>query len=739
MCDGVWVCCQSICSVSGKVFGGWCVRVLRWRGLVRTKYLIGVGWESMVTTIMTDTGNVYQNLRNIGIIAHIDAGKTTLTERVLFYTGRTYRLGEVHDGEAVMDWMPQERERGITITSAATNCLWRGCQINLIDTPGHVDFGVEVERSLRVLDGAVTVLDAVAGVEPQTETVWRQADQYNVPRVCFVNKMDRVGADFGVCVDALRSQLGAVPLVLQLPVGSEQDFVGVVDLADRVFHRWDSEDGKSWDTSPVPEWLVDEVEAARDVLVESVADFDDVLLEKFLDDVPVSAGELRAAVRAATLKFGCVPVLCGSALRNRGVQLLLDAVVDFLPSPVDVGEVTGFEPGCESTVVSRWPDRGQPFSALAFKVVSDTHGRLTYLRVYSGEVTKGTRLLNSTSGGSERLGRLLKMHANSREEVGRVGVGDVVAAVGLRNVRTGDTLCSMSDPVCFESISFPAPVISVTVEPDTRRDQDRLSDALGKLSEEDPTFVVRSDQETGQIIMSGMGELHLEVLVDRLIRDYGVRASVGEPRVAYRETVRGAVRDSETKFVKQTGGRGQYAVVVASLEPAPRGSGFRFVDETKGGSVPSVYVPAVCEGVEKALGEGVFTGHPMTDVVFRLRDGRSHAVDSSEFAFRAAGFRALRALARRAGPRLLEPVMEVKVDTPEEHLGDVTGDLGSRRGRIEDISVRRGRRVVSALVPLGELSGYVTGLRSRTKGRASAATEFSHYDVVPDRVADRIL
>ena len=678
--------------------------------------------------------------RNIGIMAHIDAGKTTLTERILYYTGRTYKLGEVHEGAAVMDWMEQEQERGITITSAATTCEWHEHWINIIDTPGHVDFTVEVERSLRVLDGAVAVFDAVAGVEPQSETVWRQADRYHVPRICFVNKMDRIGADFFATVDSIEERLGAVPLVMQLPIGEETAFRGVVDLIEMVAHTWNGDDGRTWHTGRIPPKYAGMADEYRGRLVEAVAEIDEKLLEKYIEDLDISPGEIVSAARTGTLSHMFTPVFCGAAFRNKGVQLLLDAVVDYLPSPVDLSAIQGFLPGDEQAIVTRPSDDDEPFSALAFKIVSDPHvGKLTYFRVYSGHASKGGSVLNSTKGRKERLGRLLRMHANHREDRQGVFTGDIVAAVGLKHTGTGDTLSALQHPVLLESMSFPAPVISVAIEPRSKADQEKLSGSLGRLAEEDPTFLVRTDQETGQTIISGMGELHLDILVDRLVREFGVDANVGRPQVAYRETIKGPVRGVELRYVKQTGGRGQYAVVKIDLEPTGPGGGYEFVDEIKRGSVPREFIPSVDAGIESALDQGLLAGYPLVDVRARLVDGQSHDVDSSEMAFRIAGSMALRKAAGRAGVKLLEPVMEIEIVTPERYMGEVIGDLSSRRGRIGEIGQRGNSRVIKGRVPLSEMFGYVTDLRSNTQGRATSTMQFHSYNDVPDQVSRSIV
>jgi elongation factor G len=678
--------------------------------------------------------------RNIGIMAHIDAGKTTLTERILYYTGKNYKIGEVHEGAATMDWMEQEQERGITITSAATTCIWHDHQINIIDTPGHVDFTVEVERSLRVLDGAVAVFDGVAGVEPQSETVWRQADRYGVPRISFINKLDRTGADFFADVNSIVERLHAKPLVLQLPIGNEADFIGVVDLVELRAHVWRGDDGKQWDTIDVPEGMADRVAEYRSHLVETVAETDEVLLEKYLEDGDLDVDDIKSGVRRGTIEHLFTPVLCGSAFKNKGVQLLLDAIVTYLPSPIDLPPVRGFKPGDEEVVVSREADDSAPFSALAFKIMSDPHvGKLTYFRVYSGHTSKGSAVINTTSGNKERLGRLLKMHANHREDIDDVFTGDIVAAVGLKTVKTGDTLSASGDEIQLESMSFPAPVISVAIEPKTKSDDEKLSEALQKLAEEDPTFLVRSDEETGQTIIAGMGELHLEVLVDRMVREFRVAANVGKPQVAYRETIKGPVNKVELRYVKQTGGKGQYAHVIINLEPTGPGGGYEFVDEIKGGRVPKEYIPAVDAGIEEALDNGVLAGYPLVDLRAILVDGSYHDVDSSEMSFRIAGSMALQAAAKKAGVKLLEPVMEVEVTTPEDYMGDVIGDLNSRRGQVESMNQRGNARVVKALVPLSEMFGYVGDLRSKTQGRATYSAQFHSYQDVPTSIAEEIV
>ena len=678
--------------------------------------------------------------RNIGIMAHIDAGKTTTTERILYYTGKTYKMGEVHEGAAVMDWMEQEQERGITITSAATTAFWKDAWINIIDTPGHVDFTVEVERSLRVLDGAVAVFDAVAGVEPQSETVWRQADRYGVPRICFINKMDRVGADFFAAVQSIIDRLEANPVPLQIPIGAESDFKGVVDLVEMKAHIWPDENGENWETVEIPEDYKDLAHEWQGKMLEAVADIDEKLLEKFLEDLPITDEEVRAAVREATVQGHFVPVLCGSAFKNKGIQPLLDAVVWYLPSPVDLPPMEGFKPGDEETTIERKPEDSEPFSAIAFKIMSDPHvGKLTYFRVYSGHASKGGSIVNSTNGKKERFGRLLRMHANHREDIEDIFTGDIVAVVGLKNTKTGDTLSALDKQIQLESMTFPAPVISVAIEPKTKADQDKLGDGLHRLSEEDPTFLVRSDEETGQTIIAGMGELHLDVLVDRLKREFKVDANVGRPQVAYRETIKKGIEKVSYKHVKQTGGKGQYAHVVINLEPTGPGGGYEFIDKTKGGAVPREYVASVDAGIETALDAGILAGYPMVDVRAILTDGSAHAVDSSEMAFKVAASMAAQDAARKAGVKLLEPVMAVEVVTPDEYMGDVIGDLNSRRGQIGEMLERSGARVIAAQVPLSEMFGYATDLRSRTQGRANYTMQFDSYQPVPAAISEEIV
>ena len=678
--------------------------------------------------------------RNIGIMAHIDAGKTTTTERILYYTGRNYKIGEVHEGAATMDWMVQEQERGITITSAATTCRWRDTWINIIDTPGHVDFTVEVERSLRVLDGAVAVFDAVAGVEPQTETVWRQANKYRVPRICFVNKMDRVGADFGRTVEMIRDRLDATPAVIQLPIGAEGGFRGVVDLLGQRALVWGEGMGEHWEEVDIPESLVAEAEDARHQLVDVLSNYDDTIMEKFLADEEITADDLRRALRTATLANEVVPVLCGSAFKNKGVQPMLDAVVDYLPSPLDLPPTIGTKPGKEDQTEERPADDAAPFAALAFKIMTDPYvGKLTYLRVYSGSLRKGASVSNTTKDRKERIGRLLQMHANHREDKDAIFAGDIVAAVGLKQTTTGDTLSDPDHPVVLEALEFPEPVIHVAVEPKTKADQDKLGKALFALSEEDPTFRVRTDEETGQTVISGMGELHLEVLVDRMLREFNVDANVGKPQVAYRETIRKAVDKVEERYVRQTGGRGQYGHVVIDLEPTGPGGGYEFIDKITGGVIPKEYIPAVDAGIQEALTSGVLAGYPTVDVRVTLTFGSYHDVDSSEMAFKIAGSMAVKKAARMAQPVLLEPVMAVEVVTPEDYMGDVIGDLSSRRGRVEGMEQRGNSHVVRAQVPLADMFGYATDLRSRTQGRATYTMQFHAYNEVPDSIAKEII
>ena len=680
--------------------------------------------------------------RNIGIMAHIDAGKTTTTERILYYTGRTYKIGEVHDGAATMDWMEQEQERGITITSAATTAEWKGHRINIIDTPGHVDFTVEVERSLRVLDGAIALFDSVAGVEPQSETVWRQADKYHVPRIAYINKMDRTGADFEQGVQTMIDRLGAQPVPIQLPIGAEGDFEGVVDLVAMQAIVYKDELGTEQEVVAIPERLAEAAAAAREHLLEEVSHYDDGLLELILEEGDIPEELLKQAIRKATLSTKLTPVLCGSSFKNKGVQPLLDAVIDYLPSPLDVPAVTGTElvRGEEGErEVTRHADDSEPFTALAFKIMADPYvGKLTYFRVYSGKLEAGSRVLNVNSGRTERIGRILMMHANEREEVPEVYAGDIAAAVGIKQVITGDTLAAPDAPIKLENITFPEPVIKVAVEPKTKVDQEKMSVALGRLAEEDPTFQVRSNEETGQTEISGMGELHLEVLVDRMKREFGVEANVGRPQVSYRETVRGTAQKVEGKFVRQTGGSGQFGVVYIDLEPAP-GEGFDFINKIKGGAIPSEFIPAVQKGVEEALESGVKAGYPMVDMRVTLVDGKYHDVDSSEIAFKVAGSIAFKEAARRAKPVLLEPIFGVEVVTPEEFMGDVMGDLSRRRGQLQGSEQRGNALAIHALVPLSEMFGYATDLRSNTQGRANYTMQFEGYEEVPPNIAEKIV
>jgi elongation factor G len=683
-----------------------------------------------------------EKTRNIGIMAHIDAGKTTTTERILYYTGRSHKMGEVHEGAATMDWMEQEQERGITITSAATTADWKDHRINIIDTPGHVDFTVEVERSLRVLDGAIALFDSVAGVEPQSETVWRQADKYHVPRIAYINKMDRIGANFEQGIQTMIDRLGAHPVPIQLPIGSEGDFQGIVDLINMQAIVYKDELGKDVVIEDIPAAMADEAQAARDHLLEELSHYDDELLEMILEEQEIPKDRLVAAVRKATLDIKLTPVLCGSSFKNKGVQPLLDAVIDFLPSPLDVPPVQGLEPvkGDEDDREAvRHASDDEPFSALAFKIMADPYvGKLTYFRVYSGKLEAGSRVLNVTTGRTERIGRILMMHANDREDVQEVYAGDIAAAVGIKQVVTGDTLAAPDKPIRLETIEFPEPVISVAIEPKTKSDQEKMSVALGRLAEEDPTFQVRTNEETGQTEISGMGELHLEVLVDRMLREYKVDANVGRPQVSYRETVRGEAHKIEGRFVRQTGGSGQYGIVYIDLEPAP-GEGFDFVNKIRGGSIPTEFIPAVEKGVEEALENGVKAGFPMVDVRVTLVDGKYHDTDSSEIAFKVAGSLALQEAAKRAKPVLLEPVFAVEVVTPEDYMGDVIGDLNRRRGRVHGMEPRGNAQVVTAHVPLSEMFGYATDVRSMSQGRATYTMQFDKYEEVPPNIAEKVV
>ena len=681
-----------------------------------------------------------ERTRNIGIAAHIDAGKTTTTERILYYTGRSYKIGEVDEGTATMDWMVQEQERGITITSAATTCFWRDCRINIIDTPGHVDFTMEVERSLRVLDGAIALLDAVAGVEPQTETVWRQADKYRVPRVVYVNKMDRVGADFARCLEMIKGRLGANGVAIQIPVGREDGFVGVVDLIEEVALVWQDDDtlGQNFERTAVPEDLLPLVREYRDKLIESLAEVDDHLLERYLGDHTISPAEVRAAVRAGTISRKIFPVICGASFKNKGVQPMLDAVVDYLPSPLDVPPIRGLNPETHE-VETREASDAAPFSALAFKIMNDAYvGQLVFVRVYSGMLKSGSGVYNSVRDRKERIGRLLRMHANKREEITEVAAGDIAAVVGLKDTRTGDTLCDPNRPIVLESMDFPEPVIAVAIEPKTKADEEKLGLALQRLALEDPTFKVRVDAETSQTLISGMGELHLEIIVDRLLREFRVEANVGKPEVAYRETIRKSA-EAEGRFVRQTGGRGQYGDVWLTAGPAEPGAGFVFENKVVGGRVPKEFIPAIEKGVREAMTTGVLAGYPMVDVKVTLTDGSYHEVDSSEMAFKIAASLGFKEACRKAKPVLLEPIMEVEAVVPEEYMGAVVGDLNSRRGRIVSMEARAGAQVIRAHVPLGHMFGYATDLRSMTQGRATYTMQFSRYEEVPASIAEEIM
>jgi elongation factor G len=678
--------------------------------------------------------------RNIGIMAHIDAGKTTTTERILYYTGKTYKIGEVHEGGAVMDWMVQEQERGITITSAATTANWKGYWINIIDTPGHVDFTVEVERSLRVLDGAVAVFDAVAGVEPQSETVWRQADRYNVPRICFVNKMDRTGADFFRTVEMIQDRLNGTPVAIQLPIGKEADFHGVVDLITMVAHYWPDEGrGEQWEDRPIPDDMKADADQWRHDMLEVLADHDEELMELYVAEQEPDVEHIRKAVRRATISGEVTPVLCGTAFKNKAVQPLLDAVVWYLPSPTDLPPMVATRPD-SGEAVERPPDDDAPFAALAFKIMSDPFvGRLTYLRVYSGTLKSGDSVSNATRERKERIGRILQMHANHREDKDAVYAGDIVAVVGLKQTLTGDTLCDPSDKVLLEEMNFPAPVIDVAIEPKSKADSEKLATALQRLSEEDPTFRVHTDDETGQTIISGMGELHLEVLVDRIVREFGVGANVGKPQVAYRETIKNPKEKVEVRYVKQTGGKGQYAHCVIDIEPTGPGGGYEFVNKITGGKIPTEYIPAVDQGVQEAMASGVLAGYPVVDIRVTLKDGSAHDVDSSEMSFKICGSMVFKEGAKKAKPVLLEPIFDIEVVTPEEFMGDVIGDISGRRGRVESMDQRGQDRIVKAQVPLSEMFGYVTDLRSRTQGRATASMQFKEYQEVPQSIAEEVV
>ena len=681
-----------------------------------------------------------EKTRNIGIMAHIDAGKTTTTERILYYTGRSYKIGEVHEGTATMDWMVQEQERGITITSAATTCFWRDCRVNIIDTPGHVDFTVEVERSLRVLDGAVAILDAVSGVEPQTETVWRQADKYRVPRMVYVNKMDRVGADYYQCIDLVRERLGAHPVPLQIPIGREDQYRGLVDLIDQVGLVWTDDDdslGKEFTKIEIPADMQEQVKEYREKMIEGLAEVDEHLMEKYVHGEPITPAELKAAVRKGTISMKLFPVLCGASFKNKGVQPLLDAVIDYLPSPLDIPPVQGVNPETKE-VEERKPADDAPFAALAFKIMSHQHvGQLVFLRVYSGTLEAGSGVYNSTRDKKERIGRLLRMHANKEEAVEAIEAGDIAAAIGLKLTTTGDTLCDPDRPIVLESMTFPEPVIAVAIEPKTRADEEKLGVSLSRLALEDPTFRVTSDEETGQTLIHGMGELHLEIIVDRLLREFRVEANVGKPQVAYRETIRKAAA-AQGRYVRQTGGRGQYGDVYLEVEPN-EAKGFEFENKIVGGTIPREYIPAVEKGVREALDTGVLAGYPIVDIKVRLTDGSYHDVDSSEMAFKIAASMGFKEACRRAKPVLLEPVMDVEVVTPEEYMGAIVGDLNSRRGRIVSMEARGSSQVIRATVPLGQMFGYATEMRSMTQGRATYTMQFARYEEVPPAIAEEIM
>jgi elongation factor G len=676
-------------------------------------------------------------IRNIGIMAHIDAGKTTTTERILFYTGRTHKIGEVHEGTATMDFMPQEQERGITITSAATTCFWRDHRINIIDTPGHVDFTVEVERSLRVLDGAIAIFCAVGGVEPQSETVWRQADKYGVPRIAYVNKMDRIGADFFGVIEQMKDRLYTVPVIMQLPLGTEDQFEGIIDLVKMKAVYWLDEKGTKYEYREIPENYRDQAEEYRNQLIEHAAEFSDELMMKYLEGEEITEEEIKAAIRKGTLQAKITPVFCGSSFKNKGVQPLLDAVVDYLPSPLDLPPVRGVNPKTGQDEI-RKPDENEPFTALAFKVMVDPYvGKITFFRVYSGKISAGSYVYNATKEKDERVSRILLMHANKREEREDATAGEIVAAVGLKDTTTGDTLCDKNHPIILESMDFPDPVINVAIEPKTKADQDKLSQALARLSEEDPTFRVSYDHETGQTLIWGMGELHLEIIVDRLMREFGVQANVGRPQVAYRETITKPVTNVEAKYIRQTGGRGQYGHVVINVEPAP-GQNFVFEDKIVGGVIPKEFIPSVEKGVREALESGVLAGYPVVDVKVTLIDGSYHPVDSSDIAFKIAGSMAMKEAMQKASPVLLEPIMKVEVTVPEEYMGDVIGDLNSRRAKLEGMERRANLQVIKAYVPLAEMFGYATQLRSLTQGRGTFVMQFDHYDVVPNNIAEQV-
>jgi len=681
-------------------------------------------------------------VRNIGIMAHIDAGKTTTTERILFYTGKTYKIGEVHEGAATMDWMEQEQERGITITSAATTCFWKNHQINIIDTPGHVDFTVEVERSLRVLDGAVAVFDGVAGVEPQSMTVWRQATKYNVPRICYINKLDRTGASFDHCVKTIRERLNTDPVLLQLPIGAESNFIGVVDLVEMRALTWRGETkmGEDYTVEEIPAELKDAAEAAHATLIERAADVDDEIMEMYLEGEEPSVEQVKAAIRKGVITNTFTAVVCGTSFKNKGVQPLLDAVIAYLPSPMDVPAISGFKPTDESVVLERHPSDDEPLAALAFKIAADPHlGKLIFVRVYSGVLHSGSQVLNATKGKKERIGKIYQMHANKREEIESIGAGMICAVMGLKDTGTGETLCDPSNPIVLESMTFPNPVIEQAIEPKTKSDQEKLSNAIQRLAEEDPTFRVHTDEETGQTIIAGMGELHLDVLIDRMRREFKVEANIGKPQVAYRETLRRKVEKVEYTHKKQTGGSGQFARVIIDLEPTEPGSGYEFVNAVTGGRIPREYIPAVDAGVKEALQFGVLAGYPVDNIKVTLTDGAYHDVDSSELAFKLAGAQAFKEAARKADPAILEPMMAVEVTTPEDYLGTVIGDLNARRGHVQSMDEQHGNRIVRALVPLSEMFGYVGDLRSKTSGQASYSMEFDSYAETPRNIAEEIV
>jgi len=681
-------------------------------------------------------------VRNIGIMAHIDAGKTTTTERILFYTGKTYKIGEVHEGAATMDWMEQEQERGITITSAATTCFWKNHQINIIDTPGHVDFTVEVERSLRVLDGAVAVFDGVAGVEPQSMTVWRQATKYNVPRICYINKLDRTGASFDHCVKTIRERLNTDPVLLQLPIGAESNFIGVVDLVEMRALTWRGETkmGEDYTVEEIPAELKDAAEAAHATLIERAADVDDEIMEMYLEGEEPSVEQVKAAIRKGVITNTFTAVVCGTSFKNKGVQPLLDAVIAYLPSPMDVPAISGFKPTDESVELERHPSDDEPLAALAFKIAADPHlGKLIFVRVYSGVLHSGSQVLNATKGKKERIGKIYQMHANKREEIDSIGAGMICAVMGLKDTGTGETLCDPSSPIVLESMTFPNPVIEQAIEPKTKSDQEKLSNAIQRLAEEDPTFRVHTDEETGQTIIAGMGELHLDVLIDRMRREFKVEANIGKPQVAYRETLRRKVEKIEYTHKKQTGGSGQFARVIIDLEPTEPGSGYEFVNAVTGGRIPREYIPAVDAGVKEALQFGVLAGYPVDNIKVTLTDGAYHDVDSSELAFKLAGAQAFKEAARKADPAILEPMMAVEVTTPEDYLGTVIGDLNARRGHVQSMDEQHGNRIVRALVPLSEMFGYVGDLRSKTSGQASYSMEFDSYAETPRNIAEEIV